>query len=236
MGEYAPAEAPSSAEPASVRRAVEEAFRSCAEAVLAGYATRLRRVEVLTNAIRLEGAASRGDVHSAVYRVSAPLPRLRENQVYFPPFYSFWDVVTRYSAEMQVRCHSPEASRRLIDAVAALRTLPAARAAQSADFEKNLAEYRAKKGEAPPEEARRLKSQAEAAVGLRRFEDALSLYDRAADLAPWWPDAWFHRALILAELGRFEEAIEAMQKHLALEPAPQDVRAAKDKIYSWEGK
>jgi tetratricopeptide (TPR) repeat protein len=107
--------------------------------------------------------------------------------------------------------------------------------APGARFEKVAREYRAKPVKpALPEEARKYKVQAEFAVEQKRFPKAVQLYEQALELAPWWPDGHFNRALILGETGRYPEAISAMKKYLALEPEASDARAAQDKIYQWE--
>jgi tetratricopeptide (TPR) repeat protein len=107
--------------------------------------------------------------------------------------------------------------------------------AEAEAFEKVAREYRAKPVKpALPEEARKYKVQAEFAVEQKRFPKAVQLYEQALELAPWWPDGHFNRALILGETGRYPEAISAMKKYLALEPEASDARAAQDKIYQWE--
>jgi hypothetical protein len=53
-------------------------------------------------------------------------------------------------------------------------------------FEKAAQEYRASATKPVlPEEARRFKVQAEAAVREKRFDDAADLYGEALDVAPW---------------------------------------------------
>lgn len=87
-----------------------------------------------------------------------------------------------------------------------------------------------------PEEARRFKVQAEAAVNEKRFDDAQDGYREALEIAPWWPEGHFNRALVLAELNEFPTAEVEMQRYLALVPDAPDARAAQDKIYIWEAK
>ena len=84
------------------------------------------------------------------------------------------------------------------------------------------------------EEVRRLKLQAEVMIDGRRFIDAARLYNEALNLAPWWPDGRFNRALLLGELKRYSEAITEMNRFLQLEENAPEARSARDKIYQWE--
>jgi tetratricopeptide (TPR) repeat protein len=86
-----------------------------------------------------------------------------------------------------------------------------------------------------PEEARKFKIQAESAFNRKDFDEAAARYLDALKVAPWWPEGYFNRALILGETGRYRKAIEEMRKYLLIVPDAQDARAAQDKIYEWEG-
>lgn len=101
-------------------------------------------------------------------------------------------------------------------------------------FARALAQYTSGTRPEFPEEARRFRVQAEAAVRGKRLRDAAALYRKALDIAPWWPEGRFNRSLILGELGRFPEAISEMKRYLALDPNAPNARAARDKIYEWE--
>lgn len=85
-----------------------------------------------------------------------------------------------------------------------------------------------------PEEARKFKVQAEAAIADKQFDEAADLYGKALDVAPWWPEGHFNRALILGETGDLDQAIVEMKRYLALVPNATNTRAAQDKIYVWE--
>jgi tetratricopeptide (TPR) repeat protein len=85
-----------------------------------------------------------------------------------------------------------------------------------------------------PEEARRFRVQAEFAVEQKRFEDAARFYRDALKAAPWWPEGYYNRSLVLAELKRYPEAVREMKRFLALEPSHPRARAAQDQIYRWE--
>lgn len=131
---------------------------------------------------------------------------------------------------------SDEGDKRLADA---LWTLKQTALNGSPDderrFEQTARSYRASAVKpALAEEARRFKIQAEGAVRDKAFEDAVDLYAQALEVAPWWPDGHFNRALVLSEIRDFPEAIRAMKRYLQLVPDAPDARAAQDKIYEWE--
>lgn len=86
-----------------------------------------------------------------------------------------------------------------------------------------------------PEEARKFKVQAEFAFSKKEFANAAERYKKALDMAPWWPEGRFNRALILGELSRYGDAIREMKRYLTLVPDAPNARAAQDKIYQWEG-
>lgn len=86
-----------------------------------------------------------------------------------------------------------------------------------------------------PEEARRFKVQAENAVNNKQFEDAADYYEQAIEIAPWWPESHFNRALVLGETKEYQQAIIEMKRYLLLVPNAPDARAVQDKIYVWEG-
>jgi tetratricopeptide (TPR) repeat protein len=85
-----------------------------------------------------------------------------------------------------------------------------------------------------PEDARRFRVQAEKAVADKRFLDAIEKYEKAIEIAPWWPEAHFNRAVVLAELQNFDTATVEMKRYLLLKPDAPDARRAKDFIYTWE--
>ncbi len=85
-----------------------------------------------------------------------------------------------------------------------------------------------------PEEARRLRVQAEAMLREKRFTDAADLYGEALNAVPWWPEGRFNRALVLGEIKDYDEAAREMKRYLMLAPDAPNARAAKDRIYEWE--
>ncbi|MSQ54271.1 MAG: hypothetical protein EXR31_02775 [Betaproteobacteria bacterium] len=110
---------------------------------------------------------------------------------------------------------------------------------QSVESDAKLAEvaasYRAMAVKPPlPEEARRAKVQAEFAIGLKRYADAAAYFAEGLKHAPWWADGRFNRALLLAESGRYRDAVQEMRRYLFLAPDGPDARVAQDRIYQWE--
>jgi tetratricopeptide (TPR) repeat protein len=87
-----------------------------------------------------------------------------------------------------------------------------------------------------PEEVLRLKVQAEGAVRDKQFEDAEMYYGRVIEAAPWWAEGYFNRAVVLAELQDFTEAITEMKRYLLLAPNAPNARTVQDSIYEWERK
>ncbi len=84
------------------------------------------------------------------------------------------------------------------------------------------------------EEARKYRVQAEFAVQQKRFSDAVELYGKALDIAPWWPEGHFQLALSLGENKEYRRALLEMRRYLMLAAAAPEARAAQDKIYQWE--
>ena len=87
-----------------------------------------------------------------------------------------------------------------------------------------------------PEAAREFKVRAETAVAEKLFFDAVEGFDRALQIAPWWPQGHFNVALVLGELKTYGLAVEEMERYLQLVPEAANARQAKDKIYYWRGK
>src|SRR5205085_445015 len=59
-------------------------------------------------------------------------------------------------------------------------------------------------------------------VALRRYEEALSAYDRALACKPGFAEAWLGRGKVFAELGRHDEALSAYDKAIAFKPELAD--------------
>lgn len=132
-----------------------------------------------------------------------------------------------------------QAAQKLADALLTLKSASSDEAITAAEksFAELAAHYRAADPKPQPgEDVRRLEIQAEDAVRDKQFQRAADLYEKALDLAPWWPQGHFNRALLLETLGKYDLAIEEMQHYLALAPEAANARAAQDKIYSWQGR
>ena len=87
-----------------------------------------------------------------------------------------------------------------------------------------------------PEEARKLKVQAEAAFRDGRFDAASQLYGETLNIAPWWAEGHSELGLLLGASGHYSQAIREMKRYVALAPNAPDIRNAQDKIYEWEQK
>jgi len=88
-----------------------------------------------------------------------------------------------------------------------------------------------------PEEARRYYMKAVAIQKNAKTPEeaalAVSAYQQALLLAPWWADAYYNMSSALELAGRYPEAISALKLYLASNP--KDARAVQDRIYGIEG-
>lgn len=85
-----------------------------------------------------------------------------------------------------------------------------------------------------PEDARRYGVQANTAAEHKSYDEAIALFAKSLEVAPWWAEGHFNRALLLSNQNRYQEAITSMKQFLILAPNAPDARAAQDKIYQWE--
>lgn len=85
-----------------------------------------------------------------------------------------------------------------------------------------------------PEEARRYAVQGLAFAEAKRYEGADAALSKVGEIAPWYPQAFFNRAAVLAAMERYGDAISAMNRYLEIVPDAPDARAARDQIYKWE--
>lgn len=103
------------------------------------------------------------------------------------------------------------------------------------DFEQHALAYAAANPKPElPEDARRFRVQAEAAVRRNDFDQAAESFAKALEIAPWWPQGNYNIALIYSELGLHARAIASMRRYLRLQPDAANARQAQDKIYEWE--
>jgi tetratricopeptide (TPR) repeat protein len=130
-----------------------------------------------------------------------------------------------------------DGGQQFVDAIYVLKARAISEDKFDANFEKVARDYRnALTKPEFPEEARKYYVQAEDAVREMKFDDAADLYGETLNIAPWWPEGHFNRALILGEVGDFNNAVIEMKRYLLLVPEAPNARAVQDKIYIWEGK
>ncbi len=129
-------------------------------------------------------------------------------------------------------------ARRLADALSALKhASPQSLDEEDVAFREVVRSYRSMATKPDlSEAARRYKVQAEGAVRDNDLDGAAEYYEKAIDVAPWWPGGHFNRALVLSQTGEFSDAIAEMKRYVELVPDAPDVRDAQDKIYDWERK
>lgn len=78
--------------------------------------------------------------------------------------------------------------------------------------------------------------QASGATKERKYDEAIGLWSKVLKISPFYPMAYYNRALLLALKEDYRSSILDMQNYLNLLPEASDARTAKDKIYEWEGK
>lgn len=90
----------------------------------------------------------------------------------------------------------------------------------------------------PPlsEETRRCQVMAEDALNNKEFEKALDYYLKGLASDPMWPQGQFNAAIIAGELKIYDTATLHMKHYLELCPESPDAKAARDRLYLWEGK
>jgi len=132
-------------------------------------------------------------------------------------------------------------ARQIADALFALKQAALSRnsneAANSAHFAEVAKAYRETTSRPVlSEEVHRFRIQAEGAVLDKKFYDAVDLYEQALEVAPWWPEGHFNRALVLGEIKEYDLAIIEMKRYLLLVPNAPNAREVQDRIYDWERK
>jgi tetratricopeptide (TPR) repeat protein len=105
------------------------------------------------------------------------------------------------------------------------------------EFPQRAAAWRALPSKPPvPEEVRVQRLLAEDAVKQNKPGEALNCYETGLEIYPTWPQGRFNAALIAAELGLYEDAIEHMQAYLELAPDASDGQSTRDQIVIWQHK
>src|ERR1700726_2374332 len=54
------------------------------------------------------------------------------------------------------------------------------------------------------------------------FQAVAAAYAKALEIAPWWPEGHFNRALVFSNIRDFAGAVDEMQRYLALVPDAPD--------------
>lgn len=85
-----------------------------------------------------------------------------------------------------------------------------------------------------PEEARRYAVQGLAFAEAKQYQEAAAAFSKVNKMCPWYPQAFFNRAIVLAMMERYADAMSAMNTYLEIVPDAPDARAARDQIYKWE--
>src|SRR3990172_872499 len=62
--------------------------------------------------------------------------------------------------------------------------------------------------------------EADALASGKRYEEAISVYDRAIGVYPDCSEAWTNKASVLRLLGKLQEALECAEKALDIGPSP----------------
>jgi tetratricopeptide (TPR) repeat protein len=102
-------------------------------------------------------------------------------------------------------------------------------------FEQKALEYRKLRIKPPvSEEQRKYIVQANSMTQQKNYSEAIKLYDKAIEADQTNPIVYYNQALLLAQVKRFNVAINRMKKYLILSPEASDARSAQDKIYEWE--
>lgn len=105
------------------------------------------------------------------------------------------------------------------------------------DFPQKAAAWRALAVKPPEnEEVHRHRILAENAISEQDFSSALQHYEAGLAIDPVWPNGHYNAAMMYAQFGLYNEAIQHMQAYLTLVPDASDAQAARDKIYIWEDK
>jgi tetratricopeptide (TPR) repeat protein len=91
-----------------------------------------------------------------------------------------------------------------------------------------------------PEEARRHAVFASVAVKESKdpggYEKAIEESLQAVCLAPWWGDLYVNTALIMEQMGRYDDACKFLNTYLMITPNAPDAQQVKTKIYELEFK
>ncbi len=94
--------------------------------------------------------------------------------------------------------------------------------------------------EVVPEEAKRYLGQGKAimerAKSPQDYEEAIRAFEKAAGLAPTWPDIYDDLAYAQENAEKYAEAVKSLRKYLTLVPSNTDVKFYEVRIYKLEEK
>jgi tetratricopeptide (TPR) repeat protein len=103
------------------------------------------------------------------------------------------------------------------------------------EFTANLEKYRTLLSNTPLSEAAlKLKLQAESAMRKHDLLEAIDFYGKILEIAPWWPEGRFNRAMLLAELGQLSSASREMDLYLTLVPEAPNASEARKRMADWK--
>jgi tetratricopeptide (TPR) repeat protein len=118
-----------------------------------------------------------------------------------------------------------------------LRAYAKEAASRQREFSQKATVWRALTEKPPlPEAVREQRLLAENAVKEKKLGEALDYYEAGLELYPTWPQGYFNAALIAAEMGVYEEALEHMQAYLELVPEAADAQSVRDQMVIWRNK
>lgn len=91
---------------------------------------------------------------------------------------------------------------------------------------------------AVPEEARRYRARGitafETAKSTEDFKRAVPEFQNAANVAPWWSDAYFNLAMVQEKIGDLKGAIASYRLYLAADPNAKDAESIRTQTYKLE--
>jgi hypothetical protein len=85
-------------------------------------------------------------------------------------------------------------------------------------------------------EAEKRQALAEKALDEQNLDAAIENYEKAVQIQPMWPEAWYSLALLYGEQNNYAGAANCMRHYLELAPDATDSDEAREKLAAWEGK
>lgn len=110
------------------------------------------------------------------------------------------------------------------------------------DLRKKIIDLTAKLDPKPafPEEAQRAmargKVEFQNAQTIAQWAKPAAEFQKASDLAPWWPDTYFNLGLVLEKQLEFSRALDNMRMYLYAAPEAPDAAQVQEKVYQLEYK